>query len=85
MTVKKQWLLASVLATAVLAGCGGGDSSPVYTQPPPTPPAQSISDTVSVLVQYVQQLIAATDETSEPIDINGLKLVTDDTAEPSAI
>ncbi len=85
MTMNKQWVLASVLATAVLAGCGGGDSAAVFTQPPPTPPAQTISDTVSALVQYVQQLIAAADDTSEPIDVNGLTLATDDIAEPSAI
>ena len=81
MTMKKQWVLASVLATAFLAGCGGGSSSSVFT----APPAQSISDTVSVLVQYVQQLIATTSDSSEPVDINGLTLVADDTAEPTAI
>ena len=81
MTMKKQWVLASVLATAFLAGCGGGSSSSVIT----APPAQSISDTVSVLVQYVQQLIATTSDSSEPVDINGLTLVADDTAEPTAI
>lgn len=85
MTMKKQWILASVLSAAVLAGCGGGDSVSIFTAPPATPPAQSISDTVSVLVQYVQQLIAAKDETSEPININGLTLVADDTVEPVAI
>jgi hypothetical protein len=87
MTFKKQWLLASVMATAVLAGCGGGgDSVSSFTPPqPPIPPAQTISDTVSVVIQYVQQLIAAKDETSEPIDINGLTLATDNTAEPTAI
>ena len=85
MTMKKQWILASVLSAAVLAGCGGGDSVSIFTPPPATPPPQSISDTVSVLVQYVQQLIAAKDETSEPININGLTLVADDTVEPVAI
>ena len=83
MTMKKQWVLASVLATALLAGCGGGNT--VSSSLPATPPAQSISDTVSVLIQYVQQLIAATNDTSEPVDINGLTLVADDRAEPTAI
>ena len=83
MTMKKQWVLASVLATALLAGCGGGNT--VSSSLPANPPAQSISDTVSVLIQYVQQLIAATNDTSEPVDINGLTLVADDRAEPTAI
>ena len=83
MTMKNQWVLASVLATALLAGCGGGNT--VSSSLPANPPAQSISDTVSVLIQYVQQLIAATNDTSEPVDINGLTLVADDRAEPTAI
>ena len=84
MTMKKQWVLASVLATVLLAGCGGGDvvSSSLLA----APPAQSISNTVSVLIQYVQQLIAAADgNISEPVDINGLTLVADETMEPTAI
>ena len=87
MTMKKQWVLASVLATALLAGCGGGDIVSSLPAPPPTPapPAPSVGDTVSVLIQYVQQLIAATSDTSEPVDINGLTLVADDRAEPTAI
>ena len=87
MTMKKQWVLASVLATALLAGCGGGDIVSSLPAPPPTPvaPAPSVGDTVSVLIQYVQQLIAATNDTSEPVDINGLTLVADDMAEPTAI
>ena len=87
MTMKKQWVLASVLATALLAGCGGGDIVSSLPAPPPTPapPAASVGDTVSVLIQYVQQLIAATNDTSEPVDINGLTLVADDMAEPTAI
>ena len=84
MTMKKQWMLASVLATAFLAGCGGGDvvGSSV---PSPTLPAPSVGNTVSVLVQFVQQLIAGTNESNEPVDINGLTLVADDKVEPTAI
>ena len=87
MTMKKQWVLASVLATALLAGCGGGDIVSSLPAPPPTPapPAPSVGNTVSVLIQYVQQLIAATNDSSEPVDINGLTLVADDMAEPTAI
>ena len=86
MIMKKQWVLASMLATALLAGCGGGDTVSSSLPVPPAPaPAPNIGNTVSVLIQYVQQLIAATDNTSEPVDINGLTLVADDMAEPTAI
>ena len=84
MTMKKQWMLASVLATAFLAGCGGGDVVGSRV-PSPTLPAPSVGNTVSVLVQYVQQLIAGTNESNEPVDINGLTLVADDRVEPTAI
>ena len=84
MIMKKQWVLAAVLATAFLAGCGGGDT--VSSSLPATPAAQSISNSVSALIQYVKQLIAATDgDTSEPVDINGLTLVSDDGEESTAI
>ena len=84
MIMKKQWVLASMLATALLAGCGGGDTVSSSLPVPPAP-APNIGNTVSVLIQYVQQLIAATNDTSEPVDINGLTLVADDMAEPTAI
>jgi len=74
-------LSAAVLTSAFLAGCGGGDIDVL-----PTPVAQTPSNSVSALVAFVQDLIAtSTNETGEPIDINGLTLATDDTAEPSAI
>lgn len=71
-------LSVAVLTSAFLAGCGGGgDDAPV---------AQTPSNSVNALVAFVQDLIAtSTNETGEPIDINGLTLATDDTAEPSAI
>lgn len=81
MQMKNQLLLGLVLGTSILAGCGGGGIEAL-----PTPPvAQTPSNSVNALVAYVQQLIAGTSESTEPVDINGLTLATDDTAEPSAI
>lgn len=80
--MKNQLLLAVVLGTSILAGCGGGGIEAL-----PTPPvAQTPANSVSALVVYLQDLIATTTtETGEPIDINSMTLATDDTAEPSAI
>ena len=74
-------LSAALLTSAVLAGCSGGgiDSLP---QPPV---AATPSNSVSALVAYLQTLIAGTSDSTDPVDINGLELATDDTAEPSAI
>ena len=76
--LNKKWLLSAALATALVTGCGsGGDGgSGVSTD---------ISQSVSALITYMNSLIASTSETSDPIDINGLTLATDDLAEPTSI
>lgn len=82
MTMSFKLLGAALLTSAALAGCGGGGGIDVL----PTPPvAQTPSNSVNALVTYLQELIAATSESTDPVDINGLELATDDTAEPSAI
>ena len=82
-------LSAALLTSAALAGCGGGGGGidvlpvpPVAVAPTPTP---TPSNSVNALVAYLQQLIAGTSDSTDPVDINGLELATDDTAEPSAI
>lgn len=74
-------LSAALLTSAVLAGCSGGGIDVL----PEPPVAATPSNSVNALIAYLQELIAGTSETSEPVDINGLTLATDDTAEPSAI
>ncbi|MEO7940723.1 MAG: hypothetical protein ABIR55_19025 [Burkholderiaceae bacterium] len=76
---KTMWPMA-LCFTMALAACGGGGGSDA---PPASPP--DIGQSVSALVDFINDLIARTDETSEPIDIEGLTLATDDTAEPSPL
>lgn len=89
MKLKASLLLSAILASAVLAGCGGGGGSDTISSPPAavaTVPPPTIANSVGSLIAYMQNLIAtATNDTSEPIDINNLQLATDDMAEPSAI
>jgi len=81
MLTNKKWLWPVLLAAAIgLAGCGGGGGGGLAAPPPP-----DIGRNVSDLVAFIQGLIAGTDETSEPIDINPLILVVDDTAEPTPL
>lgn len=81
MMTNMQGLRPLVLAAAIgLAGCGGGGGDGAAAPAPP-----DIGRDVSALVAFIQGLIAGTDETSAPIDIDPLTLVVDDTADPSPL
>lgn len=67
----------AALAGALLAGCGGGSDS-VATTPP-------MSQTITDVAAYVANLMASTDANAEPMGLNGLTLVANDTAEPAVI
>ena len=86
----------AVLSVALLAGCGSGgsddvssapvSSAPVSSAPVPNAPASTdISQSISALIAFMNNLIAGTSESGDPIAINSLTLVSDDTAEPSPI
>ena len=78
--------LGAVLSAALLAGCGSGGSDDVSSAPVPNAPVSTdISQSVSALITFMNNLIAGTSESGDPIAINSLTLVTDDTAEPSPI
>jgi hypothetical protein len=68
------------IAAAALAGCGGGggggsDAAPA--QPQASTPF--MGTTVQSLLDYMNQLIAQTDETSEPQPLDTTPLPVDDT------
>lgn len=74
-------LVALAVAAAVSAcgsgGGGGGPTVPVVTTDVPASAQQSVSG----LITFINGLIAATSETSEPILIGDAVLPIDDTAE----
>ena len=75
-----KWLVASLLATALVAGCGGDSSSPSVAAPPnPSLNAQGVVDFILALIAN------STTDLSDPIDINPLTLATEDLADPSPI
>ncbi|CAM3568214.1 hypothetical protein [Polaromonas hydrogenivorans] len=74
-------LAGAALSAALLAGCGDGGSHHGGVTPPPGPVAQTITDVVA----YLNQLIAGTADSAEPIDINALTLATGDTSEPGPL
>lgn len=80
-------MAGAVLAGAMLAGCGSSDSSdqagPGPNPPGPQPPVQQ---TITAVADYVRNLIAgSTADNTEPRDINGLTLATDDQAAPATV
>jgi len=74
-------MLSAALATAVLAGCGGGGSSE-----PEVPPQADNQVQASALVsaeaytRYAASL--APSETAEPVDVSGVTPPTSETSEP---
>ena len=78
--LNSKWMFSVALAAALMAGCGGGGGS--VSSPPVS---TDISQSVSALVTYLNELIAGTSDLGEPIDINGLTLATDDAAEPASL
>ena len=74
-------LAAAALAAALLAGCGGGGGGGGGGVQPGTSQPQTISS----VVDFITKLMAENGENSEPIDINSLTLVADDTVEPQAL
>jgi hypothetical protein len=72
-----KWVLAAALTGALMAGCGGGGGGE-------TTEARGIDQNVSDLIAYMKGLIAL-DENSEPVDVNALTLVVDDSGDPAAL
>jgi len=91
MNYSKQ-LIPLVVVAIGLAGCGGsggssgmtsGSPAPTGSAPPEptvTPPVPQTAD----FTQVVKEQVAATSETSEPIEINDTKFVFHDDDNPAA-
>ena len=79
--MKKSWILA-LAAAATLAACGGGDDNtpPVTEQVPP-----SASASATGFVDYLKQLVAASADMLEPVDVSAVTPPTDDAVEPTTV
>ena len=71
---------AALLSAALVGGCGGGGGGGGSAQAAP-----DIGQSVTAMIAFVSSLIAGTDETSDPIDVNALSLAVDDKAEPAPL
>ena len=79
--MKKSWILA-LAAAATLAACGGGDDDtpPVTEQVPP-----SASASAAGFIDYLRQLVTASADMLEPVDVSAVTPPTDDAAEPTTV
>jgi ABC-type glycerol-3-phosphate transport system substrate-binding protein len=73
-------LLATLLGTALLTACGGGDSA---AETPAPAPAQVV--TVTAVAGYIKNLFTSAGESSTPVDTSLLILAEDNSAEPEAV
>lgn len=64
-------VLAAVVSTVLLAGCGGGGSA-ADTVTPGSP------QSVTAVVNYINNLITGTSENGDQVDVNLLTLAEDD-------
>lgn len=72
-------VLATVVSTVLLAGCGGGGGSAADTATPGSP------QSVTAVVNYINNLITGTSENGDQVDVNLLTLAEDDSDGPIAI
>ena len=73
-------LASAALAVLTLSACGGGNTA---ANIPTAPAVNNISQ--AAVVPYMNDSIAATSDTSAPVDINSTTLAADDTSEPAPI
>jgi ABC-type glycerol-3-phosphate transport system substrate-binding protein len=80
----KKTFLAALIATAVLAACGGGGDNPgpapASSQVPP-----SASQSVDGFVSYLKQLVVSAADMLEPVDTTGVVGPSDETSEPQTV
>ena len=79
-------LLTAALTAALLAGCGGGgggDNSGSIGGGGLI--VSDISQNINTVFEYVSRLIANNGENTDPVDINGFTLATDETSSPTPL
>ena len=81
--LNRQLGLATVLVSALLAGCGGGGGGGYDAGSAQAAAPTNLS--ASAVFTYISNLISGTSESGELVDVNALTLAGDDTASPSAV
>ena len=77
-------VLTAALAAALLAGCGGGGGSSSGGEGGGFA-LSDIGQNINTVFEYISRLIADNGENTDPVDINGFMLATDETASPTPL
>ncbi len=80
LTLNSKLMAGAALSSLLLAGCGGGGGGDAAAGP-----SEPMPQTITNVVEYIQNLIASNGENTDPIDVNLLTLAADDTAEPAPV
>ena len=74
-------MAAAALSAVLLVGCGSNDGDNSASNGQPGLAQQTVTDVVA----FINNLIAGTSNSSEPIDINSLTLTADTSADPAPL
>lgn len=80
-TTHSRLMAVAALSAVLLAGCGSNDDNNNGSGGTPGPVAQTVTDVVA----FINNLIAGTDNSSEPIDIDSLTLTADNSSESAPL
>lgn len=78
---KKSWVAMAVVAVFLTACGGGDDDTPPVTET--VPPNASASN--AGFIDYLKQLVVASADALEPVDVSTVTPPTDDASEPTPI
>ena len=78
-------VLTAALTAALLAGCGEGGGSSNSDFGSGGSVVSDIGQNINTVFDYISRLIANNSENTDPVDINGFTLATDETASPTPL
>ena len=78
-------VLTAALTAALLAGCGEGGGSSSSDFGGGGPVVSDIGQNINTVFDYISRLIADNGENTDPVDINGFTLATDETSSPTPL
>jgi hypothetical protein len=80
--MKASWILG-LCAAAALTACGGGGDDDNVTPPVTEQVPANASESVGGFIDYLKQLVVASADTLEPVDVSAVTPPADDAAEPT--
>ena len=83
--VHSKLMTAAALSALLIAGCGGGSGSNDVGAAAPGPGPGPVQQTVTSIVDFINNLIASNGENTDPIDINSLTVASDDNVEAAPL